>query len=89
MAKLIVPTNVEFPEYKGFVIKVDLIEGSSSQYIGLAVEKVGRYIILEGQRERKQTTFQTTGTDRNEVGRKLQKYVDQYRRSVKERLIIS
>jgi hypothetical protein len=80
MTKLILPDSIEFNNYKGFIIKVDQIEGSDDKFLGVAMN--------EGKGEAK-TMFSAEGNSRNEVGQKLEKYVDKYRESVKPKLIIS
>ena len=79
MTKLILPDSIEFNNYKGFIIKVDQIEGSD-KFLGVAMN--------EGKGEAK-AMFSADGNSRNEVGQKLEKYVDKYRESVKLKLIIS
>jgi hypothetical protein len=79
MAKLILPDNIEFNDYKGFVIKVDQVEGTEI-FAGVAINK--------GQGEAK-TMFTALGKTRNEVGRELEKYVDIYRKSVKPKLTLN
>ena len=80
MTKLILPTSLEFNDYKGFIIKVDQIEGSNDKFLGVAMNK--------GKGEAK-AMFSAEGNSRNEVGQKLEQYVDKYRESVKPKLIIN
>lgn len=72
--KLILPTNVEFPEYKGFVIKVEPVD---DEYIGVAVNNDVPKVV-----------FTERGETRNEVGKKLEGYVDIYRKNQKQKLVI-
>lgn len=77
MRKLSLPTNIEFQNHKGFVIKVDPVDDSLSEFVGLAVN------------EEKTAKFVATGKTRNEVGRELERYIDNYRKFERRRLIVS
>lgn len=77
MKKLSLPTNVEFKNYKGFVIKVDPLDDSLNEFIGLAID------------EEKTCKFGATGKTRNEVGRELESYIDNYRKFERRKLIVN
>ncbi len=81
MSKLILPSNIEFNNYKGFVMKVEPLDKDSDDWVGIAVP-IDKKLDNVDQ-------FVAEGKSRNEVGQKLEKYVDVYRKSRKQKLTIN
>lgn len=77
MNKLQIGANLKFKNYKGFVINVSALDNSFAEFIGIAVS------------EERNVKFGAIGKTRNDVGRELESYVDAYRGSEKQKLILS
>lgn len=77
MSNLKVSAKVKFNDYKGFVYNVEPLDDKYNEFVGVA--------LLPDSTIR----FDATGKTRNECGRKLEEYIDMYRKSQPERLIIS
>ena len=81
MSKLILPKKIEFQNYKGFVMKVEPLDKDMDDWVGIAVP-IDKKLDNVDQ-------FVAEGKSRNEVGQKLEKYVDIYRKGQKHKLIIN
>lgn len=77
MSNLKLSKSVEFGNYKGFIIKVTPLDDTFSEFAGVAIN------------EEHTAKFVATAKTRNECGRQLERYIDVYRKTEKQKLIIN
>ena len=78
MKKLTVPLHLAFGSYKGFVIRVNPLDDDSlDEFVGVAIN------------EEKTAKFMATGKTRNGAGQELERYIDEYRKFERRKLIVN